>query len=69
MIIRNLFLLLALVGIFCIFLVLSCSKNKQNSNKSSIYENKGLLEDIRKISKQGTEEFLKGEKYWYTKPK
>jgi len=27
------------------------------------------IRNIRKISKQGTEEFLKGEKYWYARPK
>ncbi|MEW6377699.1 MAG: DUF3795 domain-containing protein [Thermodesulfobacteriota bacterium] len=27
------------------------------------------IKNIRKISKQGTQEFLKGEKYWYVNPK
>jgi len=48
MIIRNLFLLLALVGIFCIFLVSSCTKNEQDSNKLPIHKNKGLIKDIKK---------------------
>ena len=27
------------------------------------------IKNLRKINKQGTEEFLKGQKYWYVKPK
>ncbi len=63
MIIRNLFLLLALVGIFCIFLVSSYSKNEQDSNKSPIYKNKGLIEDIKKrkeVVKTGINIYKKG---------